>query len=212
MLPHGPDVCIEVRREKRVCCSLFFKLTPEPSSFPGGGLPLRLLVDAQGGDGAGPRDRPERCHERDLPCVSWGMICPFSQSRDCGHVPKSQSLYVHTTVTARKGGRISVVGVYIGYCNQFNFGCFMGEFGVVNSVRFARALRLCVCSPLWKIQNREGPDDEGGADAGAALLEDAPREGAEQGERRRDAALLCRGHPRLFFLLADRRLRYPRIH
>ena len=25
----------------------------------------------------------------------------------------------------RKGGRISVVGVYIGYANHFNIGCFM---------------------------------------------------------------------------------------
>ena len=27
--------------------------------------------------------------------------------------------------TVRKGGRISVVGVYLGYMNHFNFGCFM---------------------------------------------------------------------------------------
>jgi len=28
-------------------------------------------------------------------------------------------------ITMRKGGRVSVVGVYLGYVNHFNFGCFM---------------------------------------------------------------------------------------
>lgn len=33
--------------------------------------------------------------------------------------------------TARKGGRVSVVGVYLGKMNHLNFGCYMGKWGGV---------------------------------------------------------------------------------
>jgi hypothetical protein len=50
------------------------------------------------------------------PVQSCALLRPFAQAST--H-PK--------TVTARKGARISVVGVYIGYMNHLHFGAFMGE-------------------------------------------------------------------------------------
>lgn len=47
----------------------------------------------------------------------------------CSHLlsPSKPRLLTTTTVTVRKGGRVSIVGVYLGYMNQLNFGCYMGE-------------------------------------------------------------------------------------
>lgn len=47
------------------------------SPLTGGGLPLRVELDAQGRDGDGPRDGPRGRDERDLPCVLAALMGRF---------------------------------------------------------------------------------------------------------------------------------------